>query len=106
VKILTKVQHHKKWEICWTFSTQRHKKSNCCLGPLWKYSTCTLHLLLVVTLKARYLHIASAVGDLFESLHFWQVIFIICFQIFMRMSVNIIFKNIYMLLVKHISNGT
>jgi len=26
---------------------------NCGLGPLWKHSTCTLQLLLVVTLKAK-----------------------------------------------------
>jgi len=27
---------------------------SCCLGPLWKHITCTLQLLLVATLKARY----------------------------------------------------
>jgi len=30
---------------------------SCCWGPLWQHSTCTLQLLLVATLKARYLHI-------------------------------------------------
>jgi len=35
---------------------------NCCLGPLWKHIACTLHLLLVATLKARYLHMKVAIG--------------------------------------------
>jgi len=25
MEMFTKVQHHKKWKICLTFSTQRHK---------------------------------------------------------------------------------
>ena len=35
---------------------------DCCLWPLWKYSTCTLQLLLGAPLKAWYLHIAVVVG--------------------------------------------
>jgi len=39
---------------------------NCCLGYLWMYITCTLQLLLVAALKARYLHMVATRGA-FES---------------------------------------
>jgi len=35
MEMFTKVQHHMEWEICLTFSTQRHKKEILILG--WKY---------------------------------------------------------------------
>jgi len=35
---------------------------NCCVGPLWKHSTCTLQFLLVAPLKARYSHITIVGG--------------------------------------------
>jgi len=42
---------------------------NCCLGSLWKYITCTLQLLLVAALQARYLHIKVATGAPLKAGH-------------------------------------
>jgi len=44
---------------------------SCCWGPLWKHSTNTLRLLFRATLKARYYHIATAVGSLLEIMEFY-----------------------------------
>jgi len=38
----------------------------CCWGPLSQHSICTIQMLLVATLKARYLHIKGAAGGPFE----------------------------------------
>ena len=58
--------HHSScWGLIWQHS-RLLAHYNCCLGPLWKHITYTLKLLLVATLKARYLHITIVGGGPFE----------------------------------------
>ena len=44
MEMFTKVQHHKKWEICLTFSTQRHKK-RLLFVHLWHFHKITTNAL-------------------------------------------------------------